>query len=84
MKQFEILVKTIAGSKSFLVRPANHGEDVHYEIWDENRHIFSLECCTGVHNATSLKLTDEFSHKEVYPGLVQALSDVIFRNEKAK
>ena len=78
MKQFEILVKTIAGSKGFVVKPTNNGEDIQYEIWDDNLHLFSLECCIDAHNGKSLKLTDEFSHKEIYPGLVQALSDVIF------
>jgi hypothetical protein len=83
MKQFEILVKTIAGSKRFSVKPTGKAEDIHYEIWDDNRHIFSLQCCLDAQGGKSLRLTDEFSHKEIYPGLVQALSDVIFKNEQA-
>ena len=80
MKQFEILVKTIAGSKSFVVKPTSDDDDARYEIWEGNNHLFTLECCIDK-QGKSLKLTDDFSDKEIYPGLVQALSDVIYKND---
>ena len=80
MKQFNILVKTIAGSKGFVVKPTKNREDTLYEIWEGNNHLFTLECCMD-ENGKSLKLTDEFSDKEIYPGLIKALSDVIYKND---
>ena len=79
MKQFEILVKTTAGSKGFIVKPTDNSEDARYEIWEGNNHLFTLECCMDK-NGRSLKLTDKYSHKEIYPGLIKALSDVIYKN----
>lgn len=80
MKQFQILVKTIAGSKGFIVKSTGKDEDTLYEIWDGDNHLFTLECCMD-ENGKSLKLTDKFSHKEIYPGLINALSDVINKND---
>ena len=80
MKQFDILVKTMAGSRGFTVKPTSNDEDAQFEIWDGNDHLFTLECCMD-ENGRSLKLTDEFSHKEIYPGLIKALSGVIYKND---
>lgn len=76
MEDFDIRVRTVAGSKYFHVSPKVVGEHTLYEIWEDNHLMFSLECCddTASH---SLKLTDEFSDKEIYPGFVHAVSDVI-------
>ena len=79
MKQFEILVKTFAGSKGFIVKPTSNDEDALYEIWDGDNHLFTLECCMD-ENGRSLRLTDKFSDNKVYPGLIKALSDIIYKN----
>lgn len=81
MKQFEIKVETVAGSKGFIVKPVNTGDDSRYEIWDGTNHLFTLECCIE-EDRKSLKLADEFSDKKIYPGLIQALSDVIYNSNK--
>lgn len=81
MKQFEIKVRTVAGSQGFVVKPTNTGDDARYEIWDDANHLFTLECCID-EKGKSLKLADEFSDKKIYPGLIQALSDVIYNNDK--
>lgn len=78
MKQFDIFVRTVAGSNNFKVKPTSVGGDIQYEIWENNNHLFTLECCSDMSGRT-LKLTDKYSDKEIYPGLVQALSNVIFK-----
>ena len=80
MEDFDIRVRTVAGSKYFHVSPKVIGKNTRYEIWEDNHHLFSLESSNDA-AAHSLKLTDEFSDKEIYSGLVHAVSDVIYSSE---
>jgi hypothetical protein len=76
MEDFDIRVRTVAGSKYFHVSPKVIGKSTRYEIWEDNHLLFSLESSNDT-AADSLKLTAEFSDKQIYPGFVHALSDVI-------
>ena len=77
MEDFDIRVRTVAGSKYFHVSPKVIGKRTRYEIWEDNQHLFSLESNSDAAPG-SLELTDEFSDKEIYAGFVHALSDVIY------
>jgi hypothetical protein len=45
MQPFDIGVQTATGLKYFEVRPNEIGKNIQYEIWEDKRHVFSLECC---------------------------------------
>ncbi len=81
MEDFDIRVKTIAGSKYFHVSLKVIGEKTLYEIWEDNHLKFSLESNDDAASTDALKLSDEFSDKEIYPGFVHVLSDVIHSSE---
>ena len=81
MEAFDIRVRTVAGSKYFHVSPKVIGKSTRYEIWEDNQHLFSLESSNDAASG-SLKLTDEFSDKEIYAGFIHALSDAIYPGKR--
>jgi hypothetical protein len=81
MKPFEIGVDTPAGIRYFNVIPSIIGENAQYEIWENYKHIFSLECCLDA-VGDSLKLSPEFSDKDIDPALVEAVADIIQSEEE--
>ena len=81
MEQFEIGVDTSQGLRYFTVIPNEIGKNVQYEIWEDNRHLFSLECCFDA-VGDSLKLSAEFSGKGIDPELVQAVAEIIQSEEE--
>ena len=80
MDPFDIGVETATGVKYFKVRPNELGKNIQYEIWEDNRHIFSLECCFDA-VGDSLKLSPGFKSKEADPELVKAVADIIQSEE---
>ena len=82
MEEFEIQVRTVAGSKYLFVSPKVVGKNTRYEIWENNRHIFSLESSSET-AMRDLQLTAEFSNKGIYTGFVHAVSDVINSSESS-
>jgi hypothetical protein len=81
MEPFEIGVETVTGLKYFEVRPNEVGKNVQYEIWDDKRHVFSLECCFDS-VGDSLKLSPEFKDKGIDPTLVESVADIIQSEEE--
>ena len=81
MDPFDIGVETATGLKYFEVRPNEMGKDIQYEIWEDNRHVFSVECCFDV-VGDSLKLSPEFKDKGIDPALVEAVADIIQSEEE--
>ena len=81
MDPFDIGVETATGLKYFEVIPNEVGKNVQYEIWEDNRHLFSLECCFDA-VGDSLKLSPEFKVKEIDPKLVETVADIIQSEEE--
>lgn len=76
MEDFNIRVRTVAGSKYFHVSPKVTGNKTLYEIWEDDNLLFSLESNDDAADH-SLKLTEEYAGKKIYPGFVHAICDVI-------
>ncbi len=80
MKPFDIGVDTPQGLRYFDIIPNVIGENAQYEIWENNRHIFSLECCFD-EVGDSLKLSPGFADKGIDPSLLEAVAEIIQSEE---
>ena len=81
MKPFDIAVDTPEGLRYFDVIPNVIGENAQFEIWENKKHFFSLECCFDK-AGDALKLSPGFVDKGIDLKLVEAVAEIIRSEEE--
>lgn len=75
MQTFDIRIENLKGVSHYSINPVDRDNSIVYEVWDEDNHLFTLECCNEVH--IEFALAEQYLGKGIDPEVVREVSEKI-------